>query len=185
VTAVNTITKREELQLQLGTEPECSHHCNTTQVQKIGGNVPILTPPPLPSDDKRWKIVNGTMRKNDFAHHVLIETLHTVQSSFGYLEDDSIRFVAKSLRVPRSQVYGVVISYHHFVIFYHHFSLKPPGKHTIEPTIPAELVTAGYRQTRRCGREAPWRSARTDHQGREQIRLMTARCVGARGRALR
>ena len=83
-----------------------------------------FVPPPLPSDDKRWKIVNGTMRKNGFARHALIETLHTVQSSFGYLDDDAIRFVAKSLRVPLSQAYGVVT-------FYHYFSLKPPGKHTV------------------------------------------------------
>jgi cytochrome c biogenesis protein CcdA len=53
-----------------------------------GGIVPAFTPPPLPSDDKRWKIVNGTMRKNGFARHALIETLHTVQSAFGYLDDD-------------------------------------------------------------------------------------------------
>ena len=48
------------------------------------------------------------MRKNGFARHALIETLHTVQSSFGYLDDDAIRFVARSLRVPLSQAYGVV-----------------------------------------------------------------------------
>jgi bidirectional [NiFe] hydrogenase diaphorase subunit len=35
------------------------------------------------------------MRKNGFARHALIETLHTVQSSFGYLDDDAIRFVAR------------------------------------------------------------------------------------------
>ena len=64
------------------------------------------------------------MRKNGFARHALIETLHTVQSSFGYLDDDAIRFVAQSLRVPLSQAYGVVT-------FYHYFSLKPPGKHTV------------------------------------------------------
>ena len=52
-----------------------------------------FTPPPLPSEDKRWKIVSGTMRKNGFARHALIETLHTVQSSFGYLDDDAIRFM--------------------------------------------------------------------------------------------
>ena len=86
--------------------------------------MPAFTPPPLPSEDKRWKIVNGTMRKNGFARHALIETLHTVQSSFGYLDDDAIRFVALSLRVPLSQAYGVVT-------FYHYFSLKPPGKHTV------------------------------------------------------
>ena len=43
--------------------------------------------PPLPSDDKRWRIVNGTMRKHGFSRIALIETLHTVQSSFGFLDD--------------------------------------------------------------------------------------------------
>ena len=33
------------------------------------------------------------MRKNGFARHALIETLHTVQSSFGYLDDDAMALV--------------------------------------------------------------------------------------------
>jgi len=93
-----------------------------------------FTPPPLPSDDKRWKIVNGTMRKNGFARHALIETLHTVQSSFGYLDDDAIRFVAGSLRVPLSQAYGVAT-------FYHYFSLKPPAS-TRSPSAPGRPATS-------------------------------------------
>ncbi len=64
--------------------------------------------------------MNGTMRRHGYTRHALIETLHTVQTSFGYLDDESIRFVAKSLRVPLSQAYGVVT-------FYHYFSLKPPA----------------------------------------------------------
>lgn len=86
--------------------------------------MPAFTPPPLLSDDNRWKIVNGTMRRSGFARHALIETLHTVQSSFGYLDEQAIRFVAQSLRVPLSQAFGVAT-------FYHYFSLKPPGKHTL------------------------------------------------------
>ncbi len=86
--------------------------------------MPVFTPPAPPSEDKRWKIVNGTMRKNGFARHALIEALHTVQSSFGYLDDDAIRFVALSLRVPLCRAYGVAT-------FYHYFTLKPPGKHTV------------------------------------------------------
>ena len=52
--------------------------------------MPVFTLPALRSEDKRWQIVNGTMRKNGFARHALIATLHTVQSSFGYFDDDSI-----------------------------------------------------------------------------------------------
>lgn len=68
--------------------------------------------------------MNRTLRKNGFACHVQIETLQSVQSLFGYLEDDSIRSVAKSLLVPLSQAYGVVIHYHQF-------SHKPAGQRAL------------------------------------------------------
>jgi bidirectional [NiFe] hydrogenase diaphorase subunit len=137
--------------------------------------VPAFTPPPLPSDDKRWKIVNGTMRKNGFARHALIETLHTVQSAFGYLDDDSIRFVARSLRVPLSQAYGVVT-------FYHHFSLKPPGKHTMTIcTGTACYIKGTDKLVAAAEQRLSIPQGQTTKDGK--ISLMTARCVGACGRA--
>ena len=137
--------------------------------------MPAFTPPPLPSDDKRWKIVNGTMRKNGYARHALIETLHTVQSSFGYLDDDAIRFVARSLRVPLSQAYGVVT-------FYHYFSLKPPGKHTMTICTGTACYIKG---TDKLVADAEAHLGITTGQTTKetQISLMTARCVGACGRA--
>ena len=137
--------------------------------------MPAFTPPPLPSNDNRWKIVNGTMRKNGFARHALIETLHTVQSAFGCLDDDSIRFVAQSLRVPLSQAYGVVT-------FYHYFSLKPPGKHTATVCAGTACYIKGSDKLmvaaeRRLG------ISRGQTTSNGQISLMTARCVGACSRA--
>lgn len=84
---------------------------------------PTMRRPPLPTEDKRWRIVSGTMRRHGFSRDALIETLHTVQESFGYLDKQSLRFVAESLRVPLSQAYGVAT-------FYHFFTMKPPGLHT-------------------------------------------------------
>lgn len=77
----------------------------------------------FPSDDKRWKIINATMKRNGYQAHALIETLHTAQDSFGYLDDDVLAFVAKYLHVSKSKVFGVAT-------FYHYFNLKPQGKHT-------------------------------------------------------
>ena len=77
-----------------------------------------------PSEDKRWKIVQATMRRNGFRGDALIETLHTVQESFGYLDKEALIFVSKSLNVAPSQVYGVAT-------FYHFFNLRPQGKHVI------------------------------------------------------
>ena len=137
--------------------------------------MPAFTPPPLPSNDNRWKIVNGTMRKNGFARHALIETLHTVQSAFGYLDDDSIRFVALSLRVPLSQAYGVVT-------FYHYFSLKPPGKHTATVCAGTACYIKGSDKLM-VAAEKRLGIHRGQTTGDGQISLMTARCVGACSRA--
>ena len=137
--------------------------------------MPAFTPPPLPSNDKRWKIVNGTMRKNGFARHALIETLHTVQSSFGYLDDEAIKFVAQSLRVPLSQAYGVVT-------FYHYFSLKPPGKHTITICTGTACYIKGTDKLL-ASAEARLGVVQGNTTPDGKISLMAARCVGACGRA--
>ena len=119
--------------------------------------------------------MNGIMRKNGFARHALIETLHTVQTSFGYLDEDAIRFVAKSLRVPLSQAYGVVT-------FYHYFSLKPPGKHTMTIcTGTACYIKGTDKLVAAAEQKLGIPQGQTTPDG--QISLMTARCVGACGRA--
>jgi bidirectional [NiFe] hydrogenase diaphorase subunit len=131
--------------------------------------------PSLPSDDKRWKIVSGAMRKNGYARHALIETLHTVQSSFGYLDDESIRFVARSLRVPLSQAYGVAT-------FYHYFSLKPPGKHTVTICAGTACYIKGSDMLLETAeKHLGIRAGETTKD--MQIGLVKARCVGACSRA--
>jgi bidirectional [NiFe] hydrogenase diaphorase subunit len=79
--------------------------------------------PAAPSSDKRWKIVDATMRRVGQHSRGLIETLHTVQEAFGYLDETALRYVAVSLRVPLSRAFGVAT-------FYHFFTLKPAGEHT-------------------------------------------------------
>ena len=79
--------------------------------------------PPVPSDDKRWRIVETRMRRLGYRPDALIETLHSAQEAFGYIDDDAMRYVGDSLRVPPSTVFGVAT-------FYHHFTLKPQGEHT-------------------------------------------------------
>jgi bidirectional [NiFe] hydrogenase diaphorase subunit len=115
------------------------------------------------------------MRKNGFARFALIETLHTVQSAFGYLDDDSIRFVATSLRVPLSQAYGVVT-------FYHYFSLKPPGKHTMTVCAGTACYIKGSDKLVAAAEERLGiAQGQTTSDGK--ISLMMARCVGACSRA--
>lgn len=83
----------------------------------------VAIKPVAPGPDKRWKIVDATMRRVGQNSRGLIETLHTVQEAFGYLDEIALRYVAVSLRVPLSRAYGVAT-------FYHFFTLKPAGEHT-------------------------------------------------------
>ncbi|MFN4245757.1 MAG: NAD(P)H-dependent oxidoreductase subunit E [Brevinematia bacterium] len=74
--------------------------------------------------DKRWKILEGQLKLHQYRKDALIEILHKAQETFGFLTEDVLSFVAESLKLPKSYVYGVVT-------FYHFFKLKPQGKHSI------------------------------------------------------
>jgi bidirectional [NiFe] hydrogenase diaphorase subunit len=129
--------------------------------------------PPLPSQDKRWKIIDAKMRKLGYQSHALIETLHAVQESFGYLEEDALRWVAKSLHVPPSKVFGVAT-------FYNFFTLKPQGAHTCVVC----LGTACYvKQAARIldAIEAFTMIKPGETTPDKQLSLLTVRCIGACG----
>lgn len=79
--------------------------------------------PSVPSDDKRWLIVETRMRRLGNRPDALIEALHSVQEAFGYIDRAALRYVGDSLSVPPSKVFGVAT-------FYHYFILKAPGEHT-------------------------------------------------------
>ncbi|HWG85725.1 MAG TPA: bidirectional hydrogenase complex protein HoxE [Deinococcales bacterium] len=130
---------------------------------------------PAPPDDKRWKVVEATMRRHGYAPHALIETLHTVQEGYGYLDEPELRRVADALHVPLSRVYGVAT-------FYHLFTLKPQGEHSCVVCtgtacyikgIPAilEAVDAAFGV----------KPGETTKDGK--LSLLTARCIGACGLA--
>jgi len=129
--------------------------------------------PPLPSDDKRWKIIDVKMRKLGYAPHALIETLHAVQDSFGYLDPSALKWVAKSLRVPPSRVYGVAT-------FYNFFTLKPQGAHTCVVCLGTACYVKGSSLILESIEKAtgikPGETTLDKH-----ISLLTARCIGACG----
>jgi bidirectional [NiFe] hydrogenase diaphorase subunit len=113
------------------------------------------------------------MRRNGFKRDALIETLHTVQESFGYLDEDSLRYVSASLHAPLSQVYGVST-------FYHFFSMKPAGKHTcVVCTGTACYMQGTAKILERIEEQYGLHPGETTPDG--EISLMTARCLGACG----
>jgi len=134
-----------------------------------------LVNPSFPSEDRRWRLVDGTMRRHGRQPHALIESLHTVQESFGYLDLEALRYVAMALRVPLSQVYGVAT-------FYHFFNLKPQGEHTCVVCLGtacyikgAANIVAAVEHSRHV------KAGETTADG--QLSLLSARCLGSCGLA--
>lgn len=126
---------------------------------------------PLPSGDKRWKLVEGTMRRYGHNPSALIEVLHTVQESFGFLDEVSLRFVASALRMPMSKVYGVAT-------FYHYFSLKPPGEHTCVVCMGTGCYVKGADNLMKAIEEvANVKAGETTSDGK--VSVVAARCIGS------
>jgi bidirectional [NiFe] hydrogenase diaphorase subunit len=115
------------------------------------------------------------MRRHGREPYALIEALHTVQSSFGYLDKEAMTYVARSLNVPLSQVYGVST-------FYHFFNLKPQGEHTCVVCMGTACYIKGGQQIL----EAVQRACRLkpgETTPDNKVSLLTARCLGSCGLA--
>ena len=135
----------------------------------------FLGPPQLPSEDKRWKIVDATARRHGREPNALIETLHTVQESFGYIDESALRFVAATLRVPLSRVYGAAT-------FYHFFTLKPKGRHTcVVCTGTACYIKGAPALLASIEKTHGIKPGETTVDG--ELSLVTARCLGSCGLA--
>ncbi len=129
----------------------------------------------MPSTDKRWRIVDATMRRHGYMGNCLIETLHTAQESFGYLDKPALRFVAGSLNLPLSKVFGVAT-------FYHHFMLKPQGKHTCVVCLGTACYIKGAQELLEAlEKKYGAKAGQTTPDG--QLSVLTARCLGSCGLA--
>ena len=126
-----------------------------------------------PSGDKRFKMLDATMKRYQSRPDALIEVLHKAQEAFGFLEEDVMFYIAHNLKLPPSRVYGVAT-------FYHLFSLKPQGVHTCVVCLGTACYVRGAGDLlATLEKQAGIRSGQTTPDN--QLSLTTARCVGACG----
>lgn len=128
--------------------------------------------PPLPSDP-RYKTLDRTLKKFGYKKTSLIESLHAAQETFGFLEDDVMKFIAASLKLPLSKVYGVAT-------FYHYFALKPAGEHTavICTGTACYIKGAGKIMDSVCTKYEIKAGETTPDK---KLSIMSARCIGCCG----
>jgi bidirectional [NiFe] hydrogenase diaphorase subunit len=126
-----------------------------------------------PSGDKRFKILDVAMKRQQYQPDALIEVLHKAQELFGFLDLDVLLYVARGLKQPPSRVYGVAT-------FYHLFSLKPQGEHTCVVCMGTACFVKGADRLLKMVEEmAHLKAGETtaDHK----LSVLTARCIGACG----
>jgi bidirectional [NiFe] hydrogenase diaphorase subunit len=133
----------------------------------------LAAPPPHPSGDNRFKLLEATMKRHQYQPDALIEVLHKAQELFGYLSTDLLLYIAHSLKLPPSRVYGVAT-------FYHFFSLAPQGEHTCVVCLGTACYVKGAATLLAAiEREAGVKAGATTPDNR--LSLITARCLGACG----
>jgi len=103
----------------------------------------------------------------------LIQALHQVQVTFGYLPKLGLIRVAEKLGVAMSEVYGVAT-------FYAFFSLKPKGRHVINVCMGTACYVKGSTNVvKRLERELGVAMGDTTEDGRFSLEIV--RCLGACG----
>lgn len=141
---------------------------NSAQAQT---KIPAVTA--HPSGDKRFKVLDVTLKRHQYQQDVLIEILHKAQELFGYLEDGLLLYIARSLKLPPSRVYGVAT-------FYHLFTLAPQGVHACTICTGTACYVKGAAKILATVEEyAKIPAGETTPD--KQLSLLTARCLGACG----
>ena len=121
-------------------------------------------------EDARLKRIQTALNRNARRADSLIEILHIVEESYGFIPLWMMAYLSKELRVPPSRRYGVVT-------FYHFFSLKPRGEHTcVVCTGTACHVKGSMSVLRAIEDEFAVRPGETTEGGK--LGLQTARCLG-------
>ena len=128
-----------------------------------------------PSGDKRFRLLDAAMKRLLHQPDALIEVLHTAQELFGHLDADLLLYVAHSLKLPPSRVYGVAT-------FYHFFTFAPKGDHRCVVCLGTACYVKGSANILAAlEREFGVRAGETSSDGK--VSLLTARCLGSCGLA--
>ena len=121
-------------------------------------------------------LLDVTMQCHQYRQDALIEILHDAQKAFGYLDKDTLTYIARGLKLPLSRIYGVAS-------FYHLFSLKPKGQHTCEICVGTACHVKGASSLLKAlEKEIALRPGETTSDG--MVSMMTTYCIGTCGLAL-
>jgi bidirectional [NiFe] hydrogenase diaphorase subunit len=125
----------------------------------------------LLKDDKRRELLENFMKKHEYDESALLEILHKAQELYGYLDNESLMYVAQSLNLPPSHVFGVAT-------FYSFFKLKAPGEHVVTGCLGTACYVRGVEQIMQAI-EREFNIKRGESTPDGKLSLFVTRCIGA------
>ncbi|HOG79459.1 MAG TPA: NAD(P)H-dependent oxidoreductase subunit E [Anaerolineaceae bacterium] len=133
-------------------------------LDKIPANDPL-------NDPEKKRLIDEILEANKNLPGATMVALNELQSQIGFVSEPMQQYVAQKLRVPVSQVHGVIS-------FYSFFTTQPRGKHTIKFCMGTACYVGGVPQLMEKAKQLLGVEAgQTTPDG--NITLEVCRCVGA------
>ena len=104
---------------------------------------------------------------------VLIRVLQQAQGLFGYLPEPVIKTISRDLKIPLSEIYGIIS-------FYHFFSTVPKGKYVIQVCMGTSCYVKGGQRILDVLKK-DWGLEPGGITSDSRFSLETVRCLGACG----
>ncbi len=122
-------------------------------------------------EDNRKLMLEKAIKEHQYQTSALLEILHKAQELYGYLNREILSFVAASLKLPPSHVYGVAA-------FYNYFRLKQPGEHVVTTCMGTACYVKGAEEIISAV-EKEFNVKRGDSTADGRLSIFTTRCIGA------
>lgn len=133
----------------------------------------LMEPVTLPQD--KLSLLDAYIRSLDDQEGMLIHILHRAQLLFGYLPPDLQLYIARSIGIPASKVYGVVS-------FYSYFTQVKRGQHTVSVCMGTACFVKGAEQVKEALKKE-LKVGMDETTVDELFTLKEIRCIGACGLA--
>jgi bidirectional [NiFe] hydrogenase diaphorase subunit len=122
-------------------------------------------------EDNRKIMLEKVMNEHRYQESSLLEILHKAQELYGYIDKELLAYVAESLKLPPSHVYGVAA-------FYNYFRLKKPGEHIVTTCLGTACYVKGAEEIVSAV-EREFKVERGKSTADDRLSVFITRCIGA------
>ncbi|MCW4006662.1 MAG: NAD(P)H-dependent oxidoreductase subunit E [Candidatus Bathyarchaeota archaeon] len=122
-------------------------------------------------EDKRKLMLDKAIKSHNYEASALLEILHKAQELYGFLNKTLLTYIAKTLSLPPSHVFGVAT-------FYSYFKMRAPGQHVVTACLGTACYVKGV-DAIVSAVEQEFNLKRGGSTADGKLSLSLTRCIGA------